>query len=243
LRSSALSLYGSGKIEARVLEPDKQDKHHGSHDFEVDLRLLREQLTAMSLRCRNQLHAGLDAFWSGSKDRAADVEAADRAIDRDEKDIDALVLRILALRQPVASDLRMLTASFRLVTDLERIGDEAVNIAETTASGPSDGEPLRQRIQQMADSAENMLAAAVASLFGGDAKLAEQVRRMARTIDAVYDEVFRDAVAFISKHPTEIASALSCITVAKCLDKVASHAANIAKGTLFVAGEAADLPR
>jgi phosphate transport system protein len=103
---------------------------HTSRDFESELRELRAHSLAMGARCERALQLALKAFWEGSAQLAAEVEELDRHIDRDEMDIDALILRIFALRQPVAYDLRFLAAALRLVTDLERVGDEAVNIAE-----------------------------------------------------------------------------------------------------------------
>src|SRR5215469_14593262 len=111
---------------------------HTSRDFETELRELRAHVLAMGARCERILQLGLDSFWHESTEIATEVEELDRHIDRDEMDIDALVLRILALRQPVAYDLRFLAAALRLVTDLERVGDEAVNISEraTEEHGP-----------------------------------------------------------------------------------------------------------
>ena len=103
---------------------------HTSRDFESELRELRANALAMGARCERSLRLALDAFWKASPTLTAEVKELDRHIDRDEMEIDALVLRILALRQPVAYDLRFLATALKLVTDLERIGDEAVNIAE-----------------------------------------------------------------------------------------------------------------
>jgi phosphate transport system protein len=166
----------------------------------------------------------------------ADVEASDRAIDRHEKSVDALLLRIVALRQPVASDLRMVTASFRVVTDLERIGDEAVDLARGTASSAPDGGPARQTLQRMTDATETMLGTALNSFLSGDAEAAAEVRRADAAIDALYEEVLKEAIAFMSKHASDVASALSCLSVAKCLERIADHSANIAEGTLFCLG-------
>jgi phosphate transport system protein len=209
---------------------------HSSHDFDVEMGVLRERLAAMAGRCREQLHVALDAFWSGSKDTMADVEASDRAIDRDERAVDGLVLEILALRQPVASDLRLLTASFKFVTDLERIGDEAVDLARTPLSRSPDGEAARTRLQRMMQATEAVLADALHAFFEADAEGAARVHRTDKEIDAMYDQVFRDAVAFMSQHPTDTASALSFIAVAKCLERIADHAANIAHWAAFVIG-------
>jgi phosphate transport system protein len=205
---------------------------HVSRDFDADMKKLREQLALMGERCRGQLRLALEAFWTGSKSKMADVEASDHAIDRDEKSIDELVLRILALRQPVAGDLRTLTATFRLVTDLERIGDEAVDIARVSAPS-ADGAPIREHLQKMAREADAMVVAAMASFLAGDAAAAEQVSRADDSVDALYRQVVDDTVAFMSQHPAEVLSAMSSMNVAKCLERIADHATNIAEGTLF----------
>jgi phosphate transport system protein len=207
---------------------------HMSHDFDAEMQAVRERFAAMAGRCRDQVHRALDAFWTGSKEGRADVEASDGAIDDDEKDIDALALRILALRQPVASDLRTLTALFKLVTDLERIGDEAVDIARGTASAAPDAEPIRLRLRQMAEASEEMLDSAVSSFLDGDAPAAETVRGTAGIVDRLYEEILGDSIAFMSRHPTEVPSAGASMNVAKCLRRIADHARNIAEGTLFV---------
>jgi phosphate transport system protein len=103
---------------------------HTSRDFEAELRELRSHLLTMGARCERGVRTALEAFITKSIDLATEVKELDRLIDRDEMECDELALRIMALRQPVAHDLRFLATVMRLVTDLERIGDEAVNIAE-----------------------------------------------------------------------------------------------------------------
>src|SRR5580658_11168074 len=98
---------------------------HSSRDFESELRELESHLLAMGARCEQAVGLAFEGFCRGAPEVAADVEALDAEIDRDELETDALILRILALRQPVADDLRLLATALRLVTDLERIGDEA----------------------------------------------------------------------------------------------------------------------
>jgi phosphate transport system protein len=217
--------------------------HHRSHDFDADIHVLRERLMAMSARCQEQLRVAIDAFWSGSRDRLGDIEESERVIDRDEKAIGALVLRILALRQPVASDLRLLTASFRLVTDLERIGDEAADLARTSVSSLPDGEAVRQRLQRMAEKATTVLRTALESFFSGDAKVAAEARGAEREVEAAYDDVLGAAVAFMTKQPALAASGLSCITGANCLERIVHHVTNIAEGTLFIAAGEHEMPR
>jgi len=211
-----------------------QPGHPLPRDFDAEMVSVREQWAAMAERCQQQLHLALDAFWSGSKAKMADVEMSDTAIDRDEKSIDALVLRILAIRQPLASDLRMLTASFKLVTDLERIGDEAVDIARMTVSSAPYGEPTRERLRRMAEASEELVGSATSAFLQRDVVSAERASEGAKPVAAHYREILRVSVDFMSRHPTEVVCAMSNLSVAKCLERIAEHAVNIAEGTLFV---------
>jgi phosphate transport system protein len=144
-------------------------EHHGWRDFDADIRILRAQLTAMAGRCRDQLHRALEATKASSEEKAEDVRNSDPLIDQDEKSIDALLLRILALRQPLASDLRLVTASFKVVTDIERIGDEAVDLAGVQLS------PSVVGLSQLAAATVTMLDSAVKSFLTGDRDLAAKV--------------------------------------------------------------------
>jgi phosphate transport system protein len=103
---------------------------HTSHDFEAELRELRGHLLAMGARCERAVQEAVTAFVDRDPEHAREVLRLDERIDRDEMEIDDLAVRVLALRQPVAYDLRFLTTTLKFVTDLERIGHEAVNIAE-----------------------------------------------------------------------------------------------------------------
>ena len=142
---------------------------HTSRDFESELRELRAHSLAMGARCERALQLALKAFWEGSAQLAAEVEELDRHIDRDEMDIDALVLRILALRQPVAYDLRFLAGALRLVTDLERIGDEAVNIAERAKEEHGTAkDKVRGELKTMGEQAQEMLRDALDAFVQGE---------------------------------------------------------------------------
>lgn len=209
-------------------------ERHTSHAIDAEMRAVREQFASMAARCSAQVHRALEAFWTGAADKRAAVEAGDEAIDADEKSMDALLLRVLALRHPVASDLRTLTALFKLVTDLERIGDEAVDIARGVAPASTDAAPILGRLRQMAETSEKMFESAVSSFLKRDAAAAEQVRAVDGVIDDLYDRVLADAVAFMSRVPKEAPSALASLNAAKGLRRIADHAKNIAEGTLFV---------
>src|SRR6185503_13745219 len=103
---------------------------HTSKEFEAELRTLRERLCTMGGRCEQQIRRAMLALADRDTELARDVIAADAAIDRDETEIDELAMQILATRQPVAGDLRLIKLAFKFVTDLERIGDLAAGIAK-----------------------------------------------------------------------------------------------------------------
>lgn len=209
---------------------------HTSRDFAAELRELRAHALAMGARCERILKLALDAFFSRAPDAATrDVEQLDRQIDRDEMDIDALVLRILALRQPVAHDLRLLASALKLVTDLERVGDEAVNIAERTREGPGAArECVRDQLEAMSDEAQEMLRGALESFVEEDAPHAERVLGRDHVVDGLYGTVLGAMTEFMTTHPEEIPAAIRVIHVAKYLERVADHATNIAEEVIFM---------
>lgn len=208
---------------------------HTSRDFEAELRELRAHALAMGARCERILQLAIQAFWTGSEKLAAEVKELDRRIDRDEMDIDALVLRILALRQPVAYDLRFLATALKLVTDLERVGDEAVNIAERAEEAHGKAkEKVDVELKQMAEQSQHMLRDALDSFVQGDVARASHIRKCDDAVDELYGKILREMTAFMATHPTEVFPAIRVIKVAKYLERVADHATNIAEEVIFM---------
>lgn len=208
---------------------------HTSRDFESELRELRAQLLAMGARCERSVQLALKAFVEGTPDLLEDVNELDRRIDRDEMDTDELALRILALRQPVAHDLRLLATALKLVTDLERIGDEAVNIAER-AQHPSDQTKLvpHPHLEEMAQATQRMLRDALDAFVEEDVTRAEAVRVADDAVDELYGAALREMMAFMAQHPDRIPAAQGVVSVAKYLERIADHATNIAEEVIFM---------
>ena len=150
--------------------------------------------------------------------------------------IDALVLRILALRQPVAYDLRFLTTALKLVTDLERIGDEAVNIAERAKEGHGIAkDTVGALLKRMSEQAQQMVRDALDAFVEGEVTRAEQVlaaRRRGRS--SVRRGRRRDDRVMMREAPDEIPSAIRVIKVAKYIERIADHATNIAEEVIFM---------
>jgi phosphate transport system protein len=208
---------------------------HTSRDFEAELRELRAHALAMGARCERSLQLAVDAFWSGSLENATQVEQLDRQIDRDEMDIDALVLRILALRQPVAFDLRFLATALKLVTDLERIGDEAVNIAERAREGHGQAtEAVKTDLETMCAEARSMLQDALESFVNSDVARAEGVLQRDDVVDGLYGRVLQSMMEYMATNPGDIPGAVRVIKVAKYIERIADHATNIAEEVIFL---------
>jgi phosphate transport system protein len=189
----------------------------------------------MGARCERALQLALKAFWEGSEQLADEVEEIDRHIDRDEMDIDALALRVLALRQPVAYDLRFLAGALRLVTDLERIGDEAVNIAERAKEEHGLAkDKVRGELKAMGEQAQEMLRDALDAFVQGEPMRAEQVLARDDAVDDLYGQIIRAMTEFMTQHATQVAEAIRVIHVAKYLERVADHATNIAEEVIFM---------
>lgn len=209
---------------------------HTSRDFEVELRELRAQTMAMGARCERIVQLAFDAYWKGAESMLAEVEELDGRIDQDELDIDALTLRILALRQPVAHDLRYLATTLKLVTDLERIGDEAVNMAERAAKGGAEICP--PELRDMSLRVQEMLRGALESFVHRDVSRAEQILSQDDVVDDLYGRMVRSATAKIAgstaKSAEEVERVLALVYVAKYLERIADHATNIAEQVIFL---------
>ncbi len=206
-----------------------------SSDFEVELRELRGNLLAMGARCERVVGDAVSAFVRRDRAMAERVFELDRRIDRDEMEIDELAIGIIALRQPVAEDLRFLASTLKSVTDLERIGDEAVNIAERARDTADDhARPVLVEIDRMSVIAREMLRSALDAFVEGDAASARRVLARDDEVDALYGQTLRAVFAWMSEHPESIASGQAVVSVARYLERVADHATNLAEQVVFM---------
>ncbi|MGO9835747.1 MAG: phosphate signaling complex protein PhoU [Polyangiaceae bacterium] len=189
----------------------------------------------MGARCERVVGLAFEAFCRGTPEVMGDVAALDAEIDSDELETHALILRILALRQPVADDLRLLTTALRLVTDLERIGDEAVNIGERTVQHEDSAKQLvSQELSSMAVAALDMLHSALDAFVRWDDKQAHHVLGCDDAVDALCAATIAAMTEHMSGHPDEVPAGLRVIRVAKYLERIADHATNVAEEVIFM---------
>ncbi|MBI4511123.1 MAG: phosphate signaling complex protein PhoU [Deltaproteobacteria bacterium] len=210
-------------------------KLHTDLEYENELRTLREQVLLMGAKVEEMLRSAIRALVDRDMELAQRMIAMDHQVNRLEVETDELCLRILARRQPVASDLRFITIALKLVTDLERIGDLVVNICERVIELNQE-EPLKpyRSIQLMADAAEGMLRDALDAFVKGDAERAQEVLRRDAVVDDYYHQLFRELLTYMMENPRNIYRATRLQSVAKYLERIGDHATNLAEMVVFM---------
>jgi phosphate transport system protein len=210
-------------------------RRHTDASYEGELDGLRRQLWQMCSKVCDAVDAAIRAFERGNTELARRVIHGDREIDQLETSIDEMALRILARRQPVASDLRFIAATLKLVTDLERIGDLGSNIAERVVE--STEYSLAQQkatVLRMADAALGMVRDALDAYDTRDVGKAEQVLERDDVVDAYYAGLFAEIVAKLRAEPQTADEATRLQSISRHLERIADHATNIAEMVVFM---------
>jgi phosphate transport system protein len=208
---------------------------HTDREYENELATLREQVLLMGARVEEMIGHAMRAFSERDTQLARQMIQADRHVDQLELHIDQLCLKVLARRQPVASDLRFITTSLKLVTDLERIGDLGVNICERVVElGEEPPLAMNSSVIRIADVAREMLHDALDAFVGRDAKRAEQVMLRDQTVDAYYAQLFPELVANMMADPKVVYRATRIQSIGKYLERIADHATNLAEMVVFM---------
>ncbi len=208
---------------------------HTDKAYEAELRALRERLLVMGGAVQQAIAASVHAVVERDAELAARVKASDRNINRLEVEIDGMCRRILALRQPAASDLRFITTALKIVTDLERMGDLAVNVAGRAielAQAPPLG-PMHD-LSRIAELAEAQLEKALDAFVTGDVAKAEEVMAGDELIDALYLKIFNDMLARMVEESRQIRRATALMFTAKHLERFGDHATNVAEMVVYM---------
>lgn len=209
---------------------------HTSHEFEAELRQLKSRLLAMGARCEQMVVWAVRALDEKDTALAAKVMQADRQMNEDEVDVDEMAVRILALRQPVGRDLRFAVTAVKVVTDLERIGDEAVNLAERADDLATEAPPafLVGRLSEMATLANAMLRTALDSFVEENSTKAREVFPRDDLVDEFYGEVKRGSLKFMQDNPHALKVGMHLSSCAKYIERIGDHATNIAEMVVFL---------
>jgi phosphate transport system protein len=208
---------------------------HTDKEYEQELDALRNAVLLMGARVEQMSSRAMDAFERHDIDLARATIQLDAEIDRLEMGIDERCVRVLARRQPVASDLRFITTTLKIVTDLERMGDLAVNVCERVVELDSDSlRPVRVSLVEMGRVVLDMLHEALDSFIQGDAARAERVIQRDSVVDATYAKIFPELLGHMLVDPKSVATAQKLQSIAKYLERVADHATNLGEMVVYM---------
>jgi len=205
------------------------------HPFETQLALIRESMLMMSSLTDRNLSQALKALVDRDDRLAHLVEVEDSEIDQLEIDVDELVIAYMATHAPVATDCRFMLAASKISSNLERIGDQATTISRRVRE--LNKEPLLKPlidIPVMAEIAQGMLRDSIAAFIDRNVELAAEIIPRDQSVDDLNRQLARELTTYMMEDPKSITRALNLIVIAKCLERVADHAANIAEDVYYL---------
>jgi phosphate transport system protein len=203
-------------------------------NFQLQLVALKDKLLAMAALSQQALSLSLEAYLTGDLGLCEHVKEIEAAINAAERDVDEMAYDLLAKEQPMAIDLRFILSVIKINGDLERIGDQATNIASRTQflhDSPKISLPID--IPDMGEKVGVMIRRAIQSLLEADAKLAESVLAMDDEIDDMNRDVQNELMEVMQQHPVVSGQALNAILISRNLERAADHATNIAEDVIF----------
>jgi len=210
-------------------------REHTSHEFEVELESVRQKIFAMGRQVDEVLASSGRALAENDVALCRQIVLGDQKTDSMELEIDHLCLEILARRQPVAGDLRLLTSGLKLVIDLERVGDMGVSIASRVLEIAQEL-PLipYDDLQRMLTTAREMLTETLAALETADTARASRAIDKDEVVDAYYTQIFNDVLSRMRESPDNIFRATRVQSISKYIERIGDHARNIAERVIFI---------
>jgi phosphate transport system protein len=203
--------------------------------FQKELEELKENLLQMAATVEEAIRDAVQSLVKRDSDLAQKTFEFEDRINKMEIAIDEMCLKLSALRQPMAADLRFITSTMKISTDLERMGDQAVNIAQRAIS--LNQEPQLKPyidIPRMAEITQSMVKDVLDAFVNRDSKLARSVCERDDLVDGLNGQVFRELLTYMMSDPKTITCAVQLMIIARCLERIADHATNIAEGVIFM---------
>jgi len=203
--------------------------------FQKELTQLKENLLKMATLVEETIRDAISALMNRDPEMINRTMAKEDKINAMENAIDEMCLKLLALRQPLAADLRFITSAMKIVTDFERMGDQAINIVERAAS--LNLEPQLKPyidIPRMAEIVQTMVKDVLDAFVNGNSKLARSVCERDDLVDGLNDQVHRELLTYMMSDPKTITRAVHLMIVSRCLERIADHATNIAEDVIFM---------
>ena len=200
--------------------------------FDRQLEQLNNELIQMGSMIEHAIEMAVSALVNQDTEKAKEAMAYDVEIDHQERDIESLCMKLLLQQQPVASDLRQISAALKMITDMERIGDQASDICEIATMGHLRS-PRPEHFASMAQAAISMVHRAIDAYVHKDIELAQQVELSDDIVDALFNDVKADLIAGLRGHPDRTEECLDLLMIAKYLERIGDHAVNIAEWVVY----------
>ena len=201
--------------------------------FDQQLEKLNVELVTMGALCEDALTYAIRALFDRESDMAERAEEAEKQIDQMEREIEAICMRLLLQQQPVARDLRVISSALKMIGDMERIGDQAADIAEIVKYLDEEEVPNLGHLREMSDFAAGMVTASINSFVRQDLDLARKVILDDDVVDGYFEKVKEALIGLIAEGDRDGAFLLDVLMVAKYIERIGDHATNIAEWVVY----------
>ena len=201
--------------------------------FDQQLEKLNVELVTMGALCEDALTYAIRALFDRESDMAERAEEAEKQIDQMEREIEAICMRLLLQQQPVARDLRVISSALKMIGDMERIGDQAADIAEIVKYLDEEEVPNLGNLREMSDFAAGMVTASINSFVRQDLELARKVILDDDVVDGYFEKVKEALIGLIAEGDRDGAFLLDILMIAKYIERIGDHATNIAEWVIF----------
>ena len=201
--------------------------------FDQQLEKLNVELVTMGALCEDALTYAIRALFDRESDMAERAEEAEKQIDQMEREIEAICMRLLLQQQPVARDLRVISSALKMIGDMERIGDQAADIAEIVKYLDEDEVTNLWHLREMSDLAAGMVTASINSFVRQDLDLARKVILDDDVVDGYFEKVKEALIGLIAEGERDGAFLLDILMIAKYIERVGDHATNIAEWVVY----------
>lgn len=202
--------------------------------FDEQLEKLNIMLIEMGALCEEAITYAVRALIEDSDEMRKQTFETDSIIDDREREIEALCMKLLLQQQPVARDLRQISAALKMISDMERIGDQAFDIAEITATIRQEGRNIcSDHIRQMTEASIKMVTESIESFVKKDMELANRVIIKDDIVDDLFDEIKKDLISAVANDETSGEYFVDILMIAKYLERICDHAVNIAEWVIF----------
>lgn len=202
-------------------------------NFDMQLHTLHEELIQMGALCESAISMAVVALLEDNDKLIDDVKNTEVEIDRSEREIESLCMKLLLQQQPVASDLRIISSALKMISDMERIGDQASDIAQITKYVADNDTKSKIHIKDMAKATIKMVTESVDSFVSKNLELAYSVIRYDDVVDVLFNEVKKELIGLIAENKANGEFCIDLLMIAKYLERIGDHAVNIAEWVVY----------